>query len=243
MALVAAAGVFSGFVNTVAGGGSLLTLPLLIFMGLPPAAANATNRVAVVVQSLTSTAAFEKQKLINYKLAIPLGISGTLGALLGAMVSLELDEKTFNRIIAAVIVTVVVLMLIKTKTFSAEEAQKQRSNWVGLVIFFFIGIYGGFLQAGVGFVMMAALNRYYKIDLVRTNAIKVTVVLIYTVAALAVFIFAGLIHWKIGLVLAAGNVLGAWWASFWSVKRGEKGIKIVVALMAVAMAVKLWVDY
>jgi uncharacterized membrane protein YfcA len=240
--LVAVAGIFSGFVNTVAGGGSLITLPLLIFLGLPPAAANATNRVAVIVQSFAGTAAFHKQKLINYRLSIPLGISATAGSAIGAWYSTSLDEETFTRIIAVVIVLVVISMFFKTKTYTAEQAGEARSNWAGLVIFFFIGLYGGFLQAGVGFLIMAALNRYYRIDLVRTNAIKVLVVFIYTIIAVAIFIWTDLIAWKIGLLLAGGNAAGAWWASYWSVKKGEKGIRIVVAVMAVAMAVKLWFD-
>lgn len=240
MLLVAVAGVFVGFVNTVAGGGSLLILPLLIFTGLTPAAANATNRIAVLVQSFTGMMGFQQKQLINYKLALPLGISALFGAIIGAMFSLEIDEQTFKRVIAIVIVVVVFMMLFKSKSYSAEEAQKQKSNAVGLIIFFLLGIYGGFLQAGIGFGLMAALNRYYKIDLVRTNAIKVTVVLIFNLAAFSIFLYAGLIHWKVGLILAAGNAVGAWWASQWSIKRGEKGIRVVVGIMAVVMAIKLW---
>lgn len=242
MGLAVLAGVFAGFVNTVAGGGSLITLPLLIFLGLPPAAANATNRVAIFVQNISSVTAFQKQKLLNWKLAIPLGISALFGAILGASFSITLDEDTFNRVIAIVIVIVVVMMLFKSKTYTPEQATSKKSNVIGVIIFFFVGIYGGFIQAGVGFLMMAALNRYYKIDLVRTNAIKVAVALIYTSATLVVFIWADLIYWGIGLALAAGNAAGAWWASHWSVKKGEKGIRIVVAVMALAMAVKLWLD-
>ncbi|MGK7389000.1 MAG: sulfite exporter TauE/SafE family protein [Candidatus Cyclobacteriaceae bacterium M2_1C_046] len=242
LGLAVGAGVFAGFVNTVAGGGSLLTLPLLIFLGLPPAAANATNRVAIFVQNIASVSAFQRQQLVNWKLSIPLGISALVGATLGARFSITLDEDTFNRVIAIIIVLVVVMMLFKSKTYSPEQAIAKKSNVVGIIIFFFVGIYGGFIQAGVGFLMMAALNRYYKIDLVRTNAIKVTVALIYTAAALAVFIWADLIDWKFGLALAAGNAAGAWWASYWSVQKGEKGIRIVVAVMALAMAVKLWID-
>ena len=238
--LVLLAGVFSGFVNTVAGGGSLVTLPLLIFLGLPPAAANATNRVAVIIQSFSGTAAFHRQKLINYKLAIPLGISATAGSAIGAWYSTALDEETFARVIAVVIVLVVISMFFKTKTFTPNQAEEKRNNLIGLAIFFAVGLYGGFIQAGVGFLIMAALNRYYRIDLVRTNAIKVLVVFIYTIIAVAIFIWSDLISWKVGLLLAAGNAGGAWWASYWSVKRGEKGIRIVVAIMAIAMAVKLW---
>lgn len=242
LGIAAAAGVFAGFVNTVAGGGSLLILPLLIFLGLPPAAANATNRVAIFIQNIAGVSGFQHQGLINWKLALPLGIAALIGAVIGARFSITLDEDTFNRVIAIIIVLVVVMMLFKSKTYSADQAGKQKPTVIGIIIFFFVGIYGGFIQAGVGFIIMAALNRYFKIDLVRTNAIKVTVALIYTLAALVIFIWADLIDWKIGLALAAGNAAGAWWASHWSVKKGEKGIRIVVAVMALAMAVKLWLD-
>jgi len=120
------------------------------------------------------------------------------------------------------------------------EDLSRKSQFIGAITFFFIGIYGGFIQAGVGFIIMAALTKINKLSLVRTNSIKVFVVLIYTIAALAVFIIEDQINWLYGLVLAIGNMTGAWIASRWSVEKGDKWIKRFLVVMVTILAIKLW---
>lgn len=235
-------GVIAGFINTVAGGGSLLSLPVMIFMGLPPAMANGTNRVALFLQNISGVAGFKSKGVFVYPYSLWLGISALFGAIIGAKVSVELDDKTFNQIIALVMIGVVILTVFngRSKAKKGIEDLSKKAQTIGIISFFFVGIYGGFIQAGVGFIILGSLTYINKISLVRANSIKVFVVLIYTIAALAVFIIEDQINWLYGLVLATGNMTGAWVASRYSVEKGDKWIKRFLIVMVTILAVKLW---
>ena len=240
--ILVGAGLFAGFVNTMAGGGSLLTLPLLIFLGLPPATANGTNRIAIIVSASSATLGFRSKNISSFPLSIYLGIAAFFGALIGSRIAVEIDGFLFNKILAIIMIVVVVLMVFKPN-YKADLLQARTTGktliW-SMVAFFFIGIYGGFINAGIGFIIMLFLNYVNKLDLVRVNATKVTLVLIYTTAALATFILSGHIDLKYGIALAVGNAAGAFFASRYAVKKGEGVIKTVMMVMVVAMSVKLW---
>jgi uncharacterized membrane protein YfcA len=220
----------------------LLTLPLLIFLGLPPATANGTNRIAIMVSTSSATLGFRSKNINTFPLSIYLGIAAFFGALIGSRIAVEIDGLLFNKILAIIMIVVVVLMVFKP-SYKADLLQARTTGktlmW-SMVAFFFIGIYGGFINAGIGFIIMLFLNYVNKLDLVRVNATKVTLVLIYTTAALATFIFSGHINLKYGIALAVGNAAGAFFASRYAVKKGEGVIKTVMMVMVVAMSVKLW---
>ena len=240
--ILVGAGLFAGFVNTMAGGGSFLPLPLLIFLGLPPATANGTNRIAIIVSASSATLGFRSKNINTFPLSIYLGIAAFFGALIGSRIAVEIDGLLFNKILAIIMIVVVVLMVFKPN-YKADLLQARTTGktliW-SMVAFFFIGIYGGFINAGIGFIIMLFLNYVNKLDLVRVNATKVTLVLIYTTAALATFILSGHIDLKYGIALAVGNAAGAFFASRYAVKKGEGVIKTVMMVMVVAMSVKLW---
>jgi uncharacterized membrane protein YfcA len=209
------AGFVAGFINTMAGGGSLITLPLLIFIGLPSAVANGTNRIAIFMSAFSANAGF---------------------------ISKDIKGDLFNKILAVIMIVVVLLIVFKPKIDSTEILERLTGKhlYISMIAFFFIGIYGGFINAGIGFVIMLFLHYYNKLNLVKVNATKVVIVLIYTTGAIVTFAMADKINWIYGLVLASGNFLGGWVSSRWSVKRGEKAIKAFLVVMVVLMSVKLW---
>jgi len=231
-----------GFINTVAGGGSLLTLPVLIFLGLPPSVANGTNRVAIVIQTALATAGFKSKGVSTAPFNVYLGISALFGAIIGAYIAVDIKGETFNKILAIIMVVVVIIIIFKPKLNLADFQERITGKhlWIGIVAFFFFGIYGGFINAGLGFIILLFLHYVNKMTLVRSNATKVVVVFIYTLAALAVFILNDKVNWKVGLILAIGNGLGAWLASRVSVNRGDGFIKVFLVVMVIAMSIKLW---
>ncbi|CAM1344310.1 sulfite exporter TauE/SafE family protein [Tenacibaculum amylolyticum] len=235
-------GLIAGVINTIAGGGSLLTLPMLIFMGLPSNIANGTNRIAILIQNIFSIAGFKSKGVSAYPFSLYIGIAALLGSLVGARIAVDIKGETFNRILAIVMVVVVVLMVLKPKT-SLKEVEEQLTGkylWLSLIIFFFIGIYGGFIQAGTGLFMLLAMSSINHFSLVKANAAKVMVAFIYTIGAVVVFALNDKISWKHGLILAIGNSTGAWFASRWSVNKGDNLVKIFLAIMVIFMAIKLW---
>ena len=240
--LLVVVGFFAGIINTLAGGGSLFTLPVLIFLGLPPAVANGTYRIAIVVQSLGGALGYRSKGVHTFPFPIYLGISASIGAVIGTQIALQLDGAVFNRILAVIMLVVGLLILIRRKSLSLDVPERLSGKYLIYAVlgFFIIGIYGGFINAGIGIVIMLFLNRLNRLSLVKTNATKVLVVMIYSSVALILFALNGAVDWKLGSLMALGTLFGAWWASRWSVKKGDTVIRIAMLATLFIMAMKLW---
>ncbi len=240
--LLVGVGFFAGIINTMAGGGSLLTLPILIFLGLPPNIANGTNRVAIVVQNVFTTAGFKSKGVKTFPFSIYVGLSALVGSIIGAQIAVDIKGETFNKILSIVMLLVVGYMVLgSTKSIKKlVEKTSGKHLWLSILLFFFVGIYGGFIQAGVGFIMLFVLTSVNNFSLVKSNAIKVTVALIYTLTAVAVFAYNDKINWQVGLELATGNAIGGWYASRLSVKKGDRFVKKFLIVAVVILAIKLW---
>ena len=235
------AGILAGFINTLAGGGSLLTLPILIFLGLPTAVANGTNRIAIVAQCAFAVAGFKKKGVSNFKLSLLLSTPAIIGAIIGAYFAVDISDVLFRRVLAVIMLLVLGLILWNPRQDSSGSSNSlgRRQLITAMTALFFIGIYGGFIQVGVGFIIIAALTTITKFNLVVTNSHKVFIAGIYTVFALIVFAFNDKVCWEIGLCLAAGMGLGGWIGSHWAVAKGERWIRVVLAICVVAMVIKL----
>lgn len=233
-----AAGVISGIINVMAGGGSTLTLPALIFLGLDGTVANGTNRIAVLVQSIVAIYTFRSEKYSRFQLSLKMGLFTLPGAILGAIVASRIEGVLFEKILGVVMIGVVATLLIpKKKVVSIENIQN-----VPVLVYlamFGIGFYGGFIQVGVGFLLMAALSYLLKESLVLVNVHKVFITFLFTIPAIVIFILTDNIVWFYAISLAAGNGLGAWWSAKISVKKGEKIIKPILIVSIIIMALKL----
>lgn len=209
---IVAAGFLAGFINTLAGSGSLVSLPMLIFAGLPANVANGTNRVAILLQNVVGVRGFRSHGLLNLRQALWLAVPAAFGAIVGASIAVDLDAVAMRRAIGVVMVLMLVVMLVNPRRWiEGRPGQvRARPGWKELVAFFLIGIYGGFIQAGVGIFLLTGLVLGAGFDLVRANAIKVFIVLFFTVPALAVFVRNQQVAWSMGLLLAVGNMSGAW---------------------------------
>ncbi|HET7692662.1 MAG TPA: sulfite exporter TauE/SafE family protein, partial [Gemmatimonadota bacterium] len=236
LALVAV-GTVSGALNVLAGGGSFLSLPLLIFLGLPPGVANGTNRIAILVQNMGAVWRFRSHGLWD-PAWIPLAAGpAVLGAILGTWAAIEIGDETFRRVLAG-------LMVLATLWILWDPLSRRRSAAPGGVprggrraafaaAFFAVGVYGGFVQAGIGF-LLAAVATWAGLDLVRGNALKVLVVLLLTPLSLAIFAWSGRVDWLVGLPLAAGHLLGALAGVRWTVLKGHVWIKRFLTVTVVA---------
>jgi len=234
-------GFIAGFINILAGGGSLLTLPILIFLGLPPTVANGTNRISIVIQNIFSVAGFKSKGVSEFPFAGWMAVSAFIGAILGANIAVDIKGELFNKILAIIMFVVVFYLIINPKiTVDYKERKKGKYFWISIIVFFFVGIYGGFIQAGVGFIMILALSSINHFTLVKSNAIKVFVALIYNLSSIAVFSLSGMINWKLGLYLSIGNALGGWISSRYQVKKGDGFVRFVLIAMIVIMGIKLW---
>lgn len=234
-------GTLAGFINVLAGGGSLLTLPVLIFLGLPSATANGTNRIALMVQNIVAISNFKRKGYFDLKLSLMLGIPAILGSIIGANLAISLPDNIFNKILGIIMFFVLMLVLfnpLKNKDTSCEKLTTKRKV-IAIIAFFCVGIYGGFIQAGTGFIIIATLTLITGMSLVRINSIKVFVIAIYMTSSLIVFIINGQVNWLYGLFLAVGNSTGAWLGSSFAVTKGDKWIRIFLFISVTIMAAKL----
>ncbi|MFZ5645706.1 MAG: sulfite exporter TauE/SafE family protein [Bacillota bacterium] len=241
--LIFIAGVASGFVNVIGGGGSLISLPALIFMGLPSAVANGTNRIALMVQSIVAIGYFREKGFFYPRLSAILGIPALLGSILGARFALSLSDEMFNRILVIVMLSVLVLILWRPeRKFLNSGEIENPGRWrlaVAILVFFGVGFYGGFIQAGVGFLIIAALALITGMSLVKINSLKVSITVIYMFSSLAVFVIGGKVDWALGFVLALGNAAGAYLGSAVSVAKGDKWIRVFLVISVLVMSAKL----
>jgi uncharacterized membrane protein YfcA len=233
-------GMIAGFINIMAGGGSTLTLPALIFMGLEGSIANGTNRVAILIQNIFAVISFHQEKYHKFRFSLKLATFTLPGAIVGAVIATKISNELFQRILAYVLIGVIVAILFR-KSNQTENLEKNRhqNSWLIYPAMFVVGFYGGFIQVGVGFLLMASLFYLLKINLIRVNMHKVFIIFIYTIPALLVFSLTHNVNWKYGLALAAGNSLGGWWSVKVSVKKGEGIIRIVLIAAILIMAMKL----
>lgn len=234
-------GVVAGYLNVMAGGGSLLTVPALIFLGIPGHIANGTNRIAILAQNAVAVSTFFKHGVHDFKLGFSLAAFAVPGGILGAWLGVQLQGVWFNRFLAVVMVLVMLLMASDKghkSTNKLTESKPQNLVW-GHILMFGAGVYGGIIQIGVGFILMAILHRVMHINLVRVNMYKVLIVLCYTIAALAVFAFQLELFWLAGISLAIGNSIGGWIGAKWSISKGEGTIRLVLNIVLVGVVIKL----
>ena len=237
---VVGAGFVAGLVNTLAGSGSLVSLPLLMFLGLPATVANGTNRIAILMQNVVGVSGFHRRHVLDWRGGIRLAVPALIGAVIGALIAVDLDEEMMRRAIGALMVIMLVLLLARPRRWLVghEREAAARPGWTSYVIFFAIGLYGGFIQAGVGLFLLAGLVLNAGYDLVRANAVKLLIVLCYTPLALGVFLYAGQVEWGIGLVLAMGNMLGAWVGVRLAVERGAEFVRWLLIVVVIVSAIE-----
>lgn len=238
--ILAFAGLLVGFINTMAGGGSVISISLLLFMGLPADVANGTNRIAILMQNIGSVSGFKKEKVLDFRKGIRLALPALAGSIIGAFIAADVDKKVIEIAFAFVMVLMVLMMFYKPNRWlkGQEELMNRPISWKQMLMFFFIGIYGGFIQMGIGYLLLAGLVLNAGYDLVRANALKVLIVLIYSPVAVLIFAWHGDINIWYGLVLGIGTIIGGWFSSRLAVKKGASFVRWIVAAVVVLTILK-----
>lgn len=210
--LLLVTGLIAGFINTLAGGGSMLTLPALMMLGLPADVANATNRVGVLFQSLAAVKGFKKHDRLDSSSIMPMLVPTMAGAVAGSLLASFLPVGLLKPTLLGCMFLMALVMLVKPDVIAPTDGTRAfllKERPLGFVGLFMAGVYGGFVQAGVGFILIAALAGILRYDLVRANALKMVATAVFSIVALAVFIPRGQVLWVPGLILAVGSAVGA----------------------------------
>lgn len=234
-------GLIAGTLNVIGGGGSLLSLPVMIFLGLPPTVANGTNRVAILIQNIGAAWSFHQRGLLSREWLLMAVPPALLGALLGTVAAVNIGELAFQRILAVILVVVAAWTLWKpVKLLENGHAVLPTGvrRLAFIAAFFLIGVYGGFIQAGIGFLILAATS-VAGFNLIRGNALKVTLVLTFTPLTLVLFAWNGKVDWAMGFALAAGNFLGGLAGVHLQILKGHTWVRGVVTVTIVVFAIRL----
>ena len=228
--VIVIAGIFVGFINTLSGGGSVISLSLLLLLGLPANIANGTNRISIFFQTFSSVGSFTRQKMFDNWKPFILAIPATIGAVIGASLAVDVNKRVIEIAMAVAMVIMVFFLFYKPDKWLKEKPEllSRKLKWWQIVVFFLVGLYGGFIQVGVGYFMLMALVLGVGYDLVKANAIKNLIVFFYAIFALLVFVIDGKIDYLYGLILSAGSIIGALLASFLAVKKGAGFIRAVI---------------
>lgn len=240
------AGAVSGTLNVVAGGGSFLTLPILIFLGLPAGVANGTNRISILLQNAVASWSFDRYGVLDRRSIVWAAVPATAGAGLGTWAALLISDDAFKHVLATLMVVLSLWTLWGSQPKPAAVAaarEKPTAAHTAILAagFFLSGVYGGFIQAGVGFLILA-VTTYAGLDLVRGNAVKVLAILCLTTLSFAIFAASGKIHWPMGLALAAGTIGGGFLGAHLTVLKGHDWLRKVVTVTIIAFALLLWLD-
>ncbi len=232
------AGVLAGIINTLAGSGSLITLPMLIFLGLPANVANATNRIGVTLQTVVGVATYQRGGKLNLRGAAWLIGPAMLGSVAGALIARSLDADAMNTVIGVVMVLMLGVVLFNPERWlrAKSEVKPGRPGIGILILFFVLGVYGGFIQAGIGVLLLASMVLGLGYSLVDANGIKLVIVLAFTLVALAIFVAGGQVHWGLGVLMAVGQSVGAWLAARFAVRNKNANVWVRRLLIVVIIA-------
>lgn len=235
-------GLATGFINTLAGGGSIISLSVLMFLGLDANVANGTNRIAIVFQSLASSSSFKKGGMLDLKQSRWLTVPAVVGSLVGAWIAVDVPKEIIEKSIGVVMLLMAFFMFYKPEQWLKGKAELMaKPVSIGkIAIFFIIGIYGGFIQVGIGYLLLAGLVLNAGYDLVKANALKVFITFVYSPFALLVFIYHHQVDWYFGLALAIGATLGGYLASTIALKKGAGFVRWFIVGVIVLSCIKIF---
>ena len=239
LTVLAGAGVISGALNVVAGCGSFLILPLLLFFGMPSALANGTNRVGVLTQNFGGVAGFHRHGAIDWHWAVTASIPALVGASIGVWTALTIPDFAFRRVLSIAMVCVTLWSLLNRQRNPHRGPLRPPSHPLVILGFFVVGLYGGFIQAGVGFLVLA-ITTSAGMDLVRGNAVKLLTILLLTALSLSVFAAANQVDWPRGIALGVGNLIGSQFGVRLAVFQGHDWLQRVVTIVVIVFAIGLW---
>ena len=234
------AGFAAGLVNVMAGGGSIITVPIMMFLGVPGPVANGTNRITIVAHNAAAIATYLKHGVPLAKLCFTLTLVSIPPAVIGAYLSTMLNNEQFEWMLAGVMIAVLLLMQGQGSGSNGSESPAEPQNIVtGHLLMAVAGFWGGFIQIGMGFIVLPIMHRVMGLSLVDTNILKVFIIFVYTLLTVAVFATTSEVLWLIGLIAALGNIVGGYAGAKLTLSHGDKLIRHFLTGAIIAMVIKL----
>jgi uncharacterized membrane protein YfcA len=245
------AGALGGALNSVAGGGSFIAFPALLFTGVPPIPANATNTIALWTAAAASGGAYRKRLDVPRRVMVPLLAVSLLGGLLGALLLLKTPAQTFMRVLPWLTLGATLLFAFGKKLAGSRQSviehdhEASTAALAGTTLFqLCVAVYGGYFGGGMGIVMLAMLAVLGMTDIHAMNALKSVLGFVINGVAVVTFIVAGAVYWKHGIVMIAGGIVGGYVGAHYALKMPQSWIRVFVVLVGAGMTVYFfWRSY
>jgi len=232
-------GLVASFYGSIAGGASFLSLPGLIFLGIPPEVAVATNNLANLGRFSLSSVKFIRSKKIIWKYVYTLAPLGLLAGFLGARILLEIDRDLVRQSLGIVMLCLVPLGFTKKEFGTVAQAVSQRRFLIGHFVYFAVSIYGAALQIGSGPLVLYLVIYFFGLTILQANATSSFCWLFITISALATFIANDAIHWPVGIAMLVGSSIGGYAGTHVAVSKGDLWTKRFFAIVISIMAIRL----
>ncbi|MFC2175201.1 sulfite exporter TauE/SafE family protein [archaeon] len=234
--LATLAGFAAGFIGSVVGGGGLISIPALMFLGLPPVQAIATSRFGTIGLFATAIPKYNKAKKVNWKLVPPIFLIYAAAAFIGANITLSIDQDILSKAIGVIILAVLIVLMLKPEI----GVKKRKSNKpLGYLLSFFVGGWGGFFGGGYGILARYVFTIVLGLPFLNAVATSLIAGLGIVVTSLAVFALAGVIQWDIGIAMGIGFLLGGFAGPRIAIKKGDAWVRRLFIAFVIASAVKL----
>ncbi len=232
-------GVFASFIGAIAGGGGLISIPFLIFLGLPPQVAIATNKFGGVGLSLGAAVRFSKENKIVWKAVMPLCLISIIGAYLGANILLDIDQAILSKMVGVVLLLLLPLTLIKKDIGLKIKDTRHIDKGIGYVLFFLLMIFGGFFGGGAGTLMFYILMYFFGFTIIQSNATSIIPWFVMSITSLIIFIINGIVVYQVGISLFAGMLAGGYLGAHTAIRKGDRWVRIIFLAVVLASAVKI----
>ena len=228
IAMLVISGIIVGIINTLAGGGAIISMTLFMVLGLPISVANGTNRIAVVLQNFTASLAFLRKRMLDIKSGVKLSIPAVIGNIAGSMVATHISDTVFT-VCMAIVLTVVLLYMIFDQSHKRPHihgGHPLEIRWWHYIWFLLLGFYGGYIYIGLGYVVLAITIWTMRLDLVTANILKGFVIFVSSPFSMLVFMYNGQVDYAFGLLHGLGNIIGAFLASHYAIGWGVKFVRL-----------------
>ena len=232
-------GVFASFIGAMAGSGGLITIPFLIYIGIPPHIAIATNKCAAIGLKIGATAKFRRTDFIKQNYLLPFLIISVFAALAGAQLLLVIDKEVLSRIVIILLLLVLPLLFLKRDLGLVDQAHSRLRQYAGYAFYFFAQVFSAFFGGGAGTMVIYILMFFFGFTIIQASATAMIPSLVSNGIAFVIFAYSGYIDYEAGIALFFGTLLGGWLGAMVAVRKGNRWVKTVFVGVVIVLIVKI----
>ena len=232
-------GIFAGFIGAMVGSGGLITIPFLIFLGLPAHMAIATHKFGAVGLKIGALTKFQKTDLIKWEYIIPFSIIGVVSAIAGAQFLLWIDKELLSDLVVILLLAVLPIVFLKKEVGTVFQKKSKMYEGVGYLLFFLAMVFSAFFGGGAATLIIYILMMFFGFTIIQSSATAMIPALLLNVIALLIFAYNGIVNYQVGVCLFLGMLLGGRLGAITAIEKGNKWVKAIFAIVVMVLIIKI----